>query len=362
MHAAGCLGFLPRTYSVDPDLMGLALPFYCSGTGVFLITLFANTQDYDHRRRHAIRWCTCTVNFFRGCEEISEGCDHCYAAAEGIHQTSLRPQSPYRRLVTLRKGHPRWAGLVEPTGIDAWTSPFRTRDPMLCFVNSMSDPFHKGVPDAQLLRFLRTLFRARWHTFLVLTKRAERLASVMTRVCLREGNLQLAEAPLPPEEQFEIPNVWLGVTAENQRRADERIPQLLGVKAAVRFVSVEPMIERIDLRPYLGGLHWLIVGGESAGPTRQFRDMDPGWAREVRDHCLAAKVPFFYKQGSGLDPSRLPKELDGQLWEELPRRALGTRPTEEERRMLVRWAEAEYQRYQPNSRGVPVEDQDLLTS
>ncbi len=146
----------------------------------------------------------------------------------------------------------------------------------------MSDLFHRFIPDDYLVQVWRTMLDADWHTYQVLTKRPYRMEHAIAR-------LQL---PLPP-------HIWLGVSAENQRMADSRIPPLLELPSAVRWVSCEPLLGPLDLGRYLHRLQWVVVGGES-GPGR--RPMDYEWARSLRDQCADAGVAFFYKQGNGLRP------------------------------------------------------------
>lgn len=307
-------------------------------------TDYFDTLDYYEDSSHnAIGWCARTHNWFRGCSPVSEACKYCYAMAEAAHQVQMKPDSPYARIVVVEPGkHPQWTGIVERTGLGAWLAPFRTRKRWLAFANSMSDAFHENIPDADVLLLFRFLWRANWHTWQVLTKRHERLSNFMSRLHLVDGELQLAGRPLPSGERFSPPNVWLGVTVENQRWADKRIPHLLEANAMVRFVSLEPLLGPVDLTPYVGLLHWVIVGGESAGPEGKYRSMDLAWVRPVRDICVASRVPFFFKQVAGLDPNRLSKDLDGVMWRQLPRRLLGPLPTDAKRKALRLWAQVAY--------------------
>jgi protein gp37 len=299
----------------------------------------ATVGFYEDVARNAIRWCSRTHNFFQGCTRVSEGCDNCYAIEAGVHQTVLHPNggSPYHRLVVLTDGKEDWAGHAQPAKSTTWIEPFRTRQRWLAFADSMSDVFHKDISDDWLLLLFQTLHLARWHVWQVLTKRHKRMSSFMSRLGIRDGMLFLAPQPLPLREQVELENVWLGVTAETQERADQRIPELLKVKATVRFVSVEPLLEPVTLKSYLGeGIDWVIAGGES-GPA--VRPMDVAWARQSRDECIESPhTAFFFKQFSGKDPNHLPKELDGRRWEQLPMRPLFPVPDEAERRELILWA------------------------
>jgi protein gp37 len=253
-----------------------------------------------------IEWTNKTWNPITGCTKVSAGCQHCYAErmARRLAGRFGYPEAPHHFDVTL---HP-----------DRLDEPLRWRKPRRVFVCSMSDLFHEDVPDEYICDVFYTMHRCTQHTFQVLTKRPARMLEWFNRPA---ASLSKWHRPLP--------NVWLGVTAENQKAADERIPLLLKCPAAVRFVSCEPLLGEIVLeaRPnencrscfgagfqrggmigdvechcwgdgYLGSnggpsLDWVIVGGES-GPGA--RPMDPSWARSLRDQCQDAGVAFFFKQ------------------------------------------------------------------
>ena len=170
----------------------------------------------------------------------------------------------------------------------------------------MSDLFHKGVHEQFLEAVFDVMARASQHRFQILTKRPGRMASMVRRV-----------RPDP------LPNVWLGTSVGDQRWADIRIPKLLQTPAAVRFLSCEPLLAPVDLSPWMSrlagekdpALHWMIVGGESGARARP---MHPVWARSLRDQCLRAGVPFFFKQWGGRTPKAGGRELDGRTWDEMP--------------------------------------------
>jgi protein gp37 len=172
--------------------------------------------------------------------------------------------------------------------------PLRWAQPRRIFTNSMSDLFHEAVPEEFIRRVFEVMERARWHIFQVLTKRAERLET------------SASDLPWPP-------NVWQGVSVESARYA-WRIAHLQRVPAAVRFLSVEPLLGPIQRLP-LDGIHWVIVGGES-GPNH--RPLDPDWVRGIRDQCLAADVPFFFKQWGGRTSKSGGRMLDGRQWDQMP--------------------------------------------
>lgn len=181
---------------------------------------------------------------------------------------------------------------LQPDVVD---QPLTWKKPRLVFVNSMSDLFHDEVPFSFLERVFEVMAAAHWHVFQVLTKRSERLATVA-------GKLTWPS------------NVWMGVSVESEDYTG-RITHLTSVPAAVRFLSVEPLlgpISNLDLR----NIDWVIVGGES-GPHA--RPIEPNWVRTIRDDCLLASVPFFFKQWGGTRKSTTGRMLDGRTWDELPR-------------------------------------------
>lgn len=172
--------------------------------------------------------------------------------------------------------------------------PLRWKTPKMIFVNSMSDLFHRDVPLEYIQRCFTTMKRASWHTFQVLTKRADRLAAVAR------------DLDWPP-------NVWMGVSVENGDCVD-RIDFLRTVPAAIRFLSLEPLLgplPNLDLTD----IHWVIVGGES-GPGA--RPMESAWVTDLRDQCQSANVPFFFKQWGGVQKSRTGRELEGRVWTQFP--------------------------------------------
>lgn len=231
-----------------------------------------------------IAWCDLVWNPTTGCTKLGEGCRNCYAArmAKRLAGRCGYPAAPHQFDVTL---HPERLGL-----------PLRWKKPSRVFVDSMSDLFHEDVPFWFIGQVFNVMHLAYWHTFQILTKRPERM-------------YEWLGPKYQPNRQAVIPHVWLGVSVENQQTADERIPWLLKTPAAIRFVSVEPMLGRVDLFRATGymaginqapnfswdvtGISWIICGGES-GPGA--RPMYPDWARSLRDQCQAANVPFFFKQ------------------------------------------------------------------
>ena len=172
--------------------------------------------------------------------------------------------------------------------------PLRWRAPRRVFVNSMSDLFHEEIPEQFIQRVFDTMTRACWHQFQVLTKRTTRLREMAPRL------------PWPR-------NVWQGVSVENAAHI-HRIHDLRTVPAAVRFLSIEPLLGPMPSLP-LAGIGWVIVGGES-GTIR--RPVKPEWVREIHEQCLASRVPFFFKQWGGRTSKAGGRELDGRTWDEMP--------------------------------------------
>ena len=234
----------------------------------------------------AIEWTEATWNPVTGCDRVSPGCARCYA---------LRIAERFRGTVNFPDG---FAVTLRPERLQL---PLRWRRPRKIFVNSMSDLFHESVPIEFIREVFDTMRLASWHQFQVLTKRSKRLR-------------ELAPSLDWPN------NVWMGVSVENQRWT-ERIDDLRTVPAAVRFLSIEPLVGSVVLN--LDGIDWVIVGGESGPGARPMR-LD--WALSVRDQCLTARVPFFFKQWGNHDAhgKRTTKKvagrtLQGETWDQLPR-------------------------------------------
>ncbi|MEK3718936.1 DUF5131 family protein [Paenibacillus sp. FSL R7-0333] len=331
-----------------------------------------------------IEWATDVWNPVTGCTKVSEGCRNCYAKsfAERFKGTP---------------GHYFESGFAVTLRPDKLEQPLRWTRSRKIFVNSMSDLFHPDVPDDYIDETFAVMALCPQHTFQVLTKRPERMKRYMNVPNSPFGMDKLADiapymeqwgwispedaaniAPpgsiLPKWPEWPLPNVWFGVSVENQQAADERIPLLLQTPAAVRFLSCEPLLGAVDLnhitlqisdapergkpaisisalRGWYGGdgapakIDWVIVGGESGSKARP---MHPWWVQELRDQCQAADVPFFFKQWGewkkthalacnepgikgkpwfNFDPDtsvcRIGKqaagrELDGRTWEEFP--------------------------------------------
>jgi len=229
----------------------------------------------------AIEWTDATWNPVTGCTEVGPGCDHCYAR---------RFAERFRGVA----GHPYEQGFDIKLWPQRLLLPLQWKKPRRIFVNSMSDLFHKDVPDAFILQCFEVMAQADWHIFQVLTKRSSRLAQ------------------LAPELPWK-PHIWAGVSIELNRMR-HRADHLRKVPAAVRFISAEPLLGPLsDLD--LSDIHWLIVGGES-GPGA--RPMQIEWVRELRDRAIAKGVAFFFKQWGGHTPKAGGRLLDGRTWDEMP--------------------------------------------
>jgi protein gp37 len=237
----------------------------------------------------AIEWTETTWNPLTGCTKISPGCKHCYA-----ERMSLRLQA---------MGQANYANGFDLTLHEHMLEvPLRWRKPRLVFVNSMSDLFHKDAPEKFILRVFDVMRRASWHVFQVLTKRADRLAKLSPRIDWPD-------------------NVWMGVSVE---RADYlfRIDHLRQTGAKVRFLSLEPLLGPLPGMD-LEGVDWVILGGES-GPGA--RPMQEQWVKDIRDQCLAAEVPFFFKQWGGVFKCRNGRTLEGRTWDQMPEVEEPTQP------------------------------------
>lgn len=237
-----------------------------------------------------IEWTDATWNPIRGCTKISPGCAHCYAETFAERFRGV-PGHPYEQGFDLRLVPEK---LAEPL---KWSSP------KMIFVNSMSDLFHEKVADAYVEQVARVMELATWHTFQVLTKRAERMSEML------RGPLRFAA---------ELEHVWWGVSVEDRKHGLPRIDHLRNAPAKVRFLSVEPLLEdvgEIDLT----GIQWVIVGGES-GPGARF--LQEEWVLNIRDRCQAAGVLFFFKQWGGVRKGKTGRMLDGRTYDEIPDRPM----------------------------------------
>ena len=285
--------------------------------------------------RTGIEWTDSTWNPWMGCHKVSPGCKHCYAERE-----------------TTRWGKDFSQVRRSKTTFDA---PLRWKEPRRIFTCSFSDFF---IEEADVWRddAWEVIRQTPQHIYQILTKRPERIAEHLPKTCFFCGmewgpehvgkcedhdwrhpwyGWAIATEDMNTEAEPNTnpwPNVWLGTSVENQKYAEERIPKLVSISAAVHFLSCEPLLGPIDFthalryenpewlkdHGYLRDIEWVIAGGES-GPD--YRPMDPIWIRDIREQCKSGKVAFFFKQWGGLKPGG-PRELDGREWNEFPSEAL----------------------------------------
>jgi protein gp37 len=251
----------------------------------------------------SIEWTDATWNPVRGCTKISPGCTHCYAETFAERFRGVA-------------GHPYEQGFDLRLVPEKLTEPLKWAAPKTVFVNSMSDLFHEGVPDAYIAQVVRVMEVADWHTYQVLTKRAGRLREML--------NGPLASAA-------ELDHIWWGVSVENRKHGLPRIDELRAAPAAVRFLSIEPLLEDLG-RINLAGIGWAIVGGESGWGARP---MDPAWVTSIRDQCQAVGVAFFFKQWGGRQKSKHGRSLDGRTYDEMPKRSVRPMPSRARRLTLI---------------------------
>lgn len=240
--------------------------------------------------RSAIEWTEATWNPTTGCDRVSAGCDHCYALTLAKRLKAMGV-AKYQRDGDPRTSGPGFGVTLHP---DALNLPRTWRAPRVVFVNSMSDLFHARVPREFVHAVFAVMADTPQHTYQILTKRSRRLRA------------------LSPELDWP-PNVWMGVSVEDAATM-YRVDDLRRSGAAVKFLSCEPMLGPLPGLD-LDGIDWVIGGGESG---KDHRPMDPAWARQLRDGCVAADVPFFFKQWGGRTPKAGGRVLDGRTWDDRP--------------------------------------------
>jgi protein gp37 len=242
--------------------------------------------------RSTIEWTEATWNPVTGCDRVSPGCDHCYALTLAARLKAMGSPK-YQQDGDPRTSGPGFGVTLHP---DELAVPRRWRRPRRVFVNSMSDLFHPKVPIEFIAEVFAVMAETQQHTYQVLTKRPKRARSV-----LRDLNS-------PP-----LVNVWVGVSVEDEERTD-RVAVLREVPAAIRFLSCEPLLGPLSSLD-LTGVGWVIVGGESGPEARPMRE---AWVTEIRDDCLDAGIPFFFKQWGGRTPKAGGRRLAGRTWDEMP--------------------------------------------
>ncbi|WWT39825.1 hypothetical protein [Microcystis phage Mwe-JY25] len=295
--------------------------------------------------RTTIEWTGRSLNTVVGCSIHSPGCAGCYAMRQAARIERMNPAlEHYRGLTQPSKAGPVWTGKLAWAGDAKLTEPLRVRKPAMWFVNSMSDLFHEDMPDEWIDKTFAMMALAPQHTFQVLTKRSARMRDYLSAIdaefhaspddlnerfgehCVQISGDPCAAGWFEDHVNWPLPNVWLGVSVEDQKRAEERIPDLLATPAAVRWISAEPLLGPLSLAkwvafdqpcracgyagsiagafprrdaqcPRCGTIHttldWVVAGGESG---KDARPMHPDWARSLRDQCAASGVPYFFKQ------------------------------------------------------------------
>ncbi len=229
----------------------------------------------------SIEWTDSTWNPVTGCSKISPGCQNCYA------------ERMAKRLMAM--GQPNYAsGFKVAVHEHALDMPLKWKKPQIIFVNSMSDLFHEDVPEDFIKSVFDVMNQAKWHTFQILTKRAERLVELSDQLTWGK-------------------NIWMGVSIEN---ADYNFRKdlLIKTKAEIKFISFEPLLNSIG-KIKLDNVDWVIVGGES-GPRS--RHMSPEWVTEIKEQCVSQKVPFFFKQWGGFNKKKAGRLLEGKIWDQMP--------------------------------------------
>jgi protein gp37 len=258
----------------------------------------------------AIEWTDATWNPVRGCTKISPGCKHCYAETFAERFRGV-------------KGHPYEQGFDLRLVPSKLGEPLRWRSPKMIFVNSMSDLFHEGVPDEYIATVAKVMVAAKWHTYQVLTKRSGRLRALL------ESKLKFAARER---------HIWWGVSVEDKKYGLPRVEDLRNFPAAMRFLSVEPLLEdlgKVDLR----GIDWMIVGGESGAGARP---MKKEWVLSLRDQCRRSGVKFFFKQWGGVRKSEAGRRLEGKTYDEFPSRVIHPVKSADECASVAREIEALY--------------------
>jgi protein gp37 len=250
----------------------------------------------DHSK---IEWTDATWNPLRGCTKISPGCKHCYAETFAERFRGV-------------KGHPYQQGFDLRLVPEKITEPFTWSGPRTVFVNSMSDLFQPEVPDAYIEDVVKVMVEANWHTYQILTKRADRLQELLSTRLRFAANQR---------------HIWWGVSVEDKKYGLPRIEHLRAAPAAIRFLSIEPLLE--DIGDFdISGIDWAIVGGES-GPGARL--MEKAWVERIHKLCAKQRVSFFFKQWGGIQKSKTGRLLNGKTFDEMPERIVSPIPARQYR-------------------------------
>jgi len=261
-----------------------------------------------------IEWTERTWNPITGCTKVSLGCKNCYAEREWRRLSANKKTVYYEREFTDIRFHQ-----------DRINEPLKWKKPCRVFVNSMSDLFHEQIDDLRIASVFSMMRLANQHQYQILTKRPERMQRIVEALTDLVGGVP--ESLLPSNCDIRPgANVWLGISAEDQATANERIPHLLNTQASIRFLSLEPLLGPITLHKEWRRLDWVIVGGES-GPNS--RPMYTDWVISLRDQCRSAHIPFFFKQwgefntlGQRVGKRNAGRLLDGREWNQYPAAAV----------------------------------------
>lgn len=282
-----------------------------------------------------IEWTEATLNFVAGCDKISPGCKNCYAIKEAwrlSHNPNSKVSLPYLATVEKQGNLINWTGQISLIA-DRLEKPFTIAKSTKFFVNSMTDLFHDNVSIEIIDKFLAVVALTPQHTYQVLTKRPERMKQYFRDYKLyrrvldaanefRLKHNRLYNIGISNPSIFPLTNLWLGISAENQATFDQRITYLINTPASTRFVSFEPLLEKVNFTTDHENDHltkikidWAIVGGESGFSARP---MNEDWVRSLRDQCLENGVKFFYKQKIENKKKISLPVLDGRQWAEIP--------------------------------------------
>lgn len=237
--------------------------------------------------KSSIEWTNASWNPVRGCTKLSPGCRSCYAMTFAERFRGV-------------KGHPYQQGFDLRLVPEKLEDPLRWRKPRMIFVNSMSDLFHEGVSDLYIESLAEVMIKADWHVYQILTKRSKRMADLLST------RLRFAA---------DKSHIWWGVSVEDRKYGLPRIEHLRAAPAAVRFLSIEPLLEDVGVLD-LTGISWVIAGGESG---RRARPMNREWVISIRDQCTKTGVAFFFKQWGGARKKLAGRELDGRTYDEFPK-------------------------------------------
>jgi len=268
-----------------------------------------------------IEWTEATWNPLRGCTKISPGCKHCYAETFAERFRGV-PGHPYEQGFDLR---------LIPQKL---SEPFQWSSPRTVFVNSMSDLFQPGVPDEYIEAVVRVMVEANWHTYQVLTKRSDRLEKLLS------GQLRFAADSC---------HIWWGVSVEDRKYGLPRIADLQRTPAAMRFLSIEPLLE--DLGEFdISAIDWAIIGGESGLGART---MQPEWVENIYQICTKQRVIFFFKQWGGVRKSKTGRMLHGRTYNDMPQKIVAPIPSRQHRLVAAKACEFIASRWQtPNLIGL----------